>query len=77
MSITMSPISTAGVAKKVCVSQSTLERWLADGKIKPPKPLRVGQKVFRLWTSKDIERVKQYKKKSYWKSQGRKPKAKQ
>ena len=74
--ISMSPISTLEAAKRIGVGRATLERWLTLGKIKPPKPLRVGQKVFRLWTSKDIERVKQYKKKSYWTGQGRKPKAK-
>ena len=73
----MSPISTAGVAKSVGISESTLERWLADSKIKAPKPLRVGQKVFRLWTDEDIERVRQHKKKTYWKGRGgSKPKAK-
>ncbi len=72
----MSPISTAGVAKRIGISESTLERWLADGKIKAPKPLRVGQKVFRLWTDQDIERVRRHKQKTYWKGRGPKPKAK-
>ncbi len=49
---------------------------IADGKIKAPKPLRVGQKVFRFWTDQDIERVRRHKKKTYWKGRGGKPKAK-
>ncbi len=71
----MSPISTLEAAKKGGVSKATLERWLAQGKIKAPKPLRVGQKVFRLWTDQDIERVRRHKKKTYWKGRGPKPKA--
>ena len=58
------------------ISESTLERWLADGKIKPPKPIRLGRREFRLWTAADIGRVRKYKEKNYRKGRGRKPKAK-
>ena len=61
----------------VGVSKSTLERWLAEEKIKPPKPLRLGGRVFRLWTDQDIKRVRLYKQKFYWEGRGGKPKAKQ
>ncbi|MCH9036211.1 MAG: MerR family transcriptional regulator [Chloroflexi bacterium] len=73
----MAPVSTIEVAKTVGVSKSTLERWLAEGSVKRPRPIRLGQRAFRLWTNQDIQRVKKYKKESYRKGRGRKPKAKQ
>ena len=72
----MKPLSTIEVANIVGVSQSTLERWLGERRIKAPKPLRVGRKVFRSWTSRDIERVRRYKEKFYCKGRGRKKKLK-
>ena len=72
----MSYVSTAEVAKVVGVSESTLERWLSDGKIKPPKLIQLGQRKSRLWTVQDIKRIRLYKKKFYWKGRGGKPKAK-
>ena len=57
----MSPLSTFEVAKKIGVDQSTLERWLANGKMASPKQLRIGQKVFRDWTDEDVERAKNLK----------------
>ena len=72
----MAPVSTVEVAKMVGVGKSTLELWLAQGSIKRPKPIRLGGREFRLWTAADIQRVKKYKKESYRKGRGRKPKAK-
>jgi DNA-binding transcriptional MerR regulator len=57
----MSPLSTFEVAKKIGVHQATLERWLASGKLSPPEQLRIGQKVFRNWTDRDMERAKNLK----------------
>jgi excisionase family DNA binding protein len=73
----MSPLSTKQVAERLGLSPSTLERWLAKGKVQRPKSLTVGENVFRNWTDADIERVKKYKQEHYWTGQGRKPKAKQ
>jgi len=71
----MTPLSTPQVARRVGVHPITLERWLASSKIPVPKPLRVGGRVFRFWTSKDIERVRRYKEKFYRKGRGRKKKS--
>ncbi len=73
----MKPLSSGEVAKVVGIGPATLERWLSSGKVKPPKPLRVGRKVFRFWTTRDIERVKRYKEKFYRKGRGRKKKPKE
>ena len=67
-------LSTAEVAAKVGIHQATLERWLAGGKVKTPKPLRVGGKVFRNWTALDVEGVRKFKQENYRKGRGRKPK---
>ena len=70
----MTPLSTNEVAKLVGIGRGTLERWLGEGKVPRPKPLRVGDKIFRLWTNRDIERVKRYKAKFYRKGRRRKKK---
>jgi excisionase family DNA binding protein len=57
----MSPHSTLEVAKSIGVHKATLERWLASGKLRMPKELRVGQKIFRDWTNQDIERAQKLK----------------
>jgi len=72
----MNPISTTQVARKVGVSEPTLERWLVAGKIEAPKTLTVGQRSVRLWTEVDVKRIQKYKQENYWKGRGAKPKAK-
>jgi len=72
----MKPLSTLEVAKAIGISKSTLERWLSERKIKVPRSLCVGRKIFRFWTSRDIERVKRHKERFYWKGRGRKKKPK-
>jgi predicted DNA-binding transcriptional regulator AlpA len=73
----MSPLSTIEVARKVGIDKATLERWLANGKVARPKPLRIGSKVFRHWSDVDVERVRKFKQQNYRKGRGRKPKPKQ
>ena len=66
----MRPRSTREVAEIVGISRSTLERWLAEGKVPMPKKILVGTRVSRIWTSRAIERVEQYKAKFYGKGRG-------
>ena len=61
----MSPFSTREVAQQVGVHLATLEEWLSRKKVRPPKTVRVGAKHYRLWTKRDLERVRRYKDKSY------------
>ena len=70
------PPSTKEVCNSVGISRATLERWLASGKLRPPQPLKVGGKLFRHWTERDIERVRKFKEKFYRKGRGRKRKPK-
>jgi hypothetical protein len=60
----------------VGVNRVTLERWLANGKIRRPRTIRYGRNEFRNWTASDIERVRKYKQENYRKGRGRKPKPK-
>lgn len=70
----MSPFSTREVAQFIGIHLVTLEEWLAKGKVKPPRTVRVGAKTYRLWTTRDVERVRKHKEKFYRKGRGRKKK---
>ncbi len=72
----MSPFSTREVATLVGVHKATLEKWLSKQKVRAPRTVQVGAKEYRLWTERDVERVRQYKEKFYRKGRGRKKKAK-
>jgi len=69
----MQPLSTAEVARLVKVHTVSLERWLAANHSLQPKTLRSGKRVVRLWTLKDVEKLKKYK---AGRRRGRKPKVK-
>lgn len=72
----MRTYSTAEVADKVGVHKVTLIRWLLDRKVEEPRRVsQVGQ-VLRIWTDRDVERVRKYKEQNYRKGRGRKPKRK-
>lgn len=71
----MANLSTLEVAHQVGIGRSTLERWIAEGKVPAPKMIRFGRDEFRNWTPIDLERVRKYKQKYYCKGRGRKPKS--
>jgi excisionase family DNA binding protein len=71
----MSPLSTREVAELVSVHLATLEEWLSSEKVKSPKTLQIGGQTYRLWTDRDVERLREYKRKFYRKGRGRKKKA--
>jgi predicted DNA-binding transcriptional regulator AlpA len=70
----MKNLSTLDVVRQVGIGRSTLERWIAEGKVLAPKMIRFGRDEFRNWTPKDVERVRKYKQQNYRKGRGRKPK---
>ena len=45
-----------------------------DLEVKAPKTVRAGRRSFRIWTARDIERLRENKAKSYRKGRGRTPK---
>jgi predicted site-specific integrase-resolvase len=72
----MKNYSTAQVAQEVKVSKLTLIRWLLAGKVKEPRRMKQGGVTVRIWTDRDVERVRKYKAENYRKGRGRKPKPK-
>ena len=68
--------STAEVARIVEVHKATLLRWLYAGSIPEPKRHSNGGVDFRIWTERDVERVRRYKAQHYRKGRGRKKKPK-
>jgi predicted site-specific integrase-resolvase len=70
----MKPLSTPGVAAEIGIDRVTLERWLGSGKVQGPKTVRAGLRKYRLWTRRDVERLKRHKATFYRKGRGRKKK---
>jgi hypothetical protein len=70
----MESYSTAAVAKMVGISKSTLLSWLYGGKVTEPKRYKNGGQDVRLWSERDLARVRQYKSANYRKGRGRKKK---
>ena len=69
-------LTTTEAAKKAKIHLATLQRWIAAGRITAPKPTLIGAVGYRLWSTKDIERLKKVKHEIYRKGRGRKPKPK-
>ena len=72
----MSPLSTKEVCSLVGIHPATIERWLSSGRLRLPQPIKIGGRVFRSWTRRDVERVRKFKEKFYRKGRGRKQKQK-
>jgi len=66
------PFSTRYAAKAVGISLMTLQRWIADGDIRPPQLQIVNGRATRLWDSVDLKRLKELKEKIYCRGRGRK-----
>jgi DNA-binding transcriptional MerR regulator len=71
----METYSTRQVARMVGINRSTLVAWLLSGKIKEPRRIRNGGIDARVWTARDVERVRKWKAAHYRKGRGRKKKA--
>ena len=71
----MSPLSTKEVAKIVGIGHRTLERWVSQGRV-GPKAIVIGRNAYRLWTEREIDKVRRVKEKTYRKGRGRKKKPK-
>lgn len=70
-------LTTAEAAKEVGIHLATLQRWIAAGKVHPPKATLLGAVGYRLWSAKDVARLKRVKSTIYRKGRGRKQKKKQ
>ncbi len=72
----MKTYSTVEVAKLLGVGNDTLHRWIHSKVIPAPPVQRLGKVSVRLWTEKDVEKVKKYKTSHYWGKGGRKKRIK-
>ena len=70
----MKNLSTVEVARIVGIHKSTLIEWLQKGVIPEPKHNRVAGVGYRIWTARDVERVRKWKAAHYRKGRGRKKK---
>jgi excisionase family DNA binding protein len=59
----MSPklYTTEQAAEEMGISRQTLQSWIKNEMITPPKPTLDGAKSKRLWTKADIERGRKFK----------------
>jgi len=64
-------LTTAEAAWAVGVTRTTIQNWIASGKIRPPEPTFRGARGVRLWTESDIARLREAKKRVYGKRPGR------
>jgi len=51
-------LSSNQAAKRLGISVTSLERYIAAGKVPAPKSIRIGNWNVRAWTDADIERVR-------------------
>ena len=53
--------STQQLARKLKISNQTLHRWMRAGKVKAPPRRKITGVTVRVWTPRDVERVRKYK----------------
>ena len=63
--------STVQVAQMVEIDKQTLLRWLWAGKVAEPRLYEGGGVKLRVWTDRDVERIRKYKRTHYRKGRGR------
>ena len=68
--------STVQVARKLKIGNPTLHRWIREGKVPAPRKRKVTGVTVRIWTDRDVEKVKKYKAAHYWEGRGVKKKSK-
>ncbi len=70
----MKTYSTKQVAQMLGIDRATLRRWLLSGKIREPRRIKNGGINARVWTARNVERVRKWKAAHYWEGRGRKKK---
>lgn len=71
LSVKTKTCTTKEAAKRVGITRATLQAWIKDKKIKPPKPTLEGARAKRLWTVADVSELREVKKRIYRKGEGR------
>lgn len=57
--------TTQQVCKLARINRATLQRWIAAGEIKAPKPIEIGRVKVRMWGATDLAQVEQHRKQAY------------
>jgi len=70
--LSMKPLSTQEAARALDIGRSTLQVWIAEGKVDAPEVQLVDGKAVRLWKAKDLARLKAVKARMYRRGRGRK-----
>jgi predicted site-specific integrase-resolvase len=68
-------LKTHEAATAAGIHLNTLNRWIAKGKVRAPKVVLVGSVGMRLWSERDIARIRKVQAATYRKGRGRKPKS--
>jgi len=68
-------LTTAETARRVGIHQVTLQKWIAAGRLKAPKPVLIGAVGYRLWSAKDVAALLKVKQAIYRKGGGRNKKS--
>lgn len=67
-------LTTREAAKAVGIHQVTLQRWIAQGKVRAPRPILRNGVGMRPWSNRDIASLRKTKAAIYRKGRGRKKK---
>ena len=57
--------STRQAARRLGVGEPALYRWIRDGRVRPPRKRSLGGVSIRLWSARDLARVRRYMEKHY------------
>ncbi len=64
-------VSTQKAARLTGIGQATLQRWVKTRKLKAPKLTRVGGVAVRLWSEREVDRIRRHKERFYGQGKGR------
>jgi excisionase family DNA binding protein len=64
--LNMKTYTVSEAARAAGVDRRTLQRWIRNKHIPNPKAEIIDGRLRKSWTAGEIERIKEYKKASYW-----------
>jgi excisionase family DNA binding protein len=64
--LNMKTYTVSEAARAAAVDRRTLQRWIRNKHIPSPKAEIIDGRLRKSWTVRDIERIREYKKRSYW-----------
>ncbi len=67
----MKTYTTVQLAERLGIGRDTIYRWMRAGKIKTARVSRIGPFRVRLWTERDVARIRAFMEKGYFEGRGR------